>query len=248
MGNTHPHPLFNILTPWPEKSYLIDQLQLHNNSIGCKQSVRVNASKRLDIICSKQNTALRKYWNENKKAKAENKDPLPVPDVCKGRIVALPKVDRYSGKTFWYIRHAIDHTCIAQGGGTNMNPLNALCTANKCIPCESLDKKTLLTKSTLEKALLTTIPLWSLVTDFDSYKLCKKVITKNFQSAMNYINSIGEIAERESHHPDLHITSYRNVEIILYTHSEGGVTMTDIALAKMMDDEIKVGRTDTKIT
>jgi 4a-hydroxytetrahydrobiopterin dehydratase len=71
-------------------------------------------------------------------------------------------------------------------------------------------------------------------------KISRNFTCKNFQSALDAINHIGAIAEREGHHPDLHITSYRNVEIELYTHSVGGLTINDIALAKMIDKEVKI--------
>ena len=57
---------------------------------------------------------------------------------------------------------------------------------------------------------------------------------------MNSLNAIGTIAERENHHPDMHLTGYRNVEIVLFTHSLGGITANDIALAKTIDDEVVI--------
>ena len=57
---------------------------------------------------------------------------------------------------------------------------------------------------------------------------------------MNSLVDIGKIAERENHHPDMHLTGYRNVEIVFYTHSLGGITSNDILLAKMLDAEIKI--------
>jgi pterin-4a-carbinolamine dehydratase len=41
------------------------------------------------------------------------------------------------------------------------------------------------------------------------------------------------------HHPDLHLTGYRNVEVVLYTHSVGGVTENDLIMAGLID-EVKV--------
>ena len=81
------------------------------------------------------------------------------------------------------------------------------------------------------------MPLWSLNEDG---KLTRKYTAKNFQCAMDSLNEIGKIAERENHHPDLHLTSYRDVEIILYTHSLGGLTQNDIAVAKMIDAEVDI--------
>lgn len=124
MGNTNPHPIFNILTPWSDKTDLINLLQEHNNSIGCNQSVIKNTNKRLEILCDQQQSALRKFYNANKKAKEESKDPLPRPDICKGKIVALPKTDPLSCKTVWYITQVIDHTCVEKSCQHNTNAIN----------------------------------------------------------------------------------------------------------------------------
>ena len=55
---------------------------------------------------------------------------------------------------------------------------------------------------------------------------------------MDAINDVGKIAEREGHHPDFHLTSYRNVEIVLSTHSFGDVAINDLTLAKQIEEEI----------
>ena len=70
-------------------------------------------------------------------------------------------------------------------------------------------------------------------------KISRSYVAKNFQSAMNQLVAIGKIAERENHHPDLHLTGYRNVTIVLFTHSLSGVSANDIALAKMIDSEVE---------
>jgi len=113
-------------------------------------------------------------------------------------------------------------------------------TKPKCIPCESLDPSSLLT---LEKAQeqLSNLKLWEATIGEDRIeKISRKFTAKNFQFAMDALNDIGKLAERENHHPDLHLTSYREVEIVIYTHSVGGVTENDLTLAKMLDDEVKV--------
>ena len=63
-------------------------------------------------------------------------------------------------------------------------------------------------------------------------------VAKNFQAALTAINAIGTIAERENHHPDLHLIQYRSVEIILWTHKLNGITRNDIRLAKSIDSEV----------
>ena len=47
------------------------------------------------------------------------------------------------------------------------------------------------------------------------------------------------MAEQEGHHPDVHITSYRNVRVELSTHAIGGLSLPDFVLAAKMD-QIKV--------
>eukprot|EP00573_Skeletonema_grethae_P012221 CAMPEP_0201695140 /NCGR_PEP_ID=MMETSP0578-20130828/7192_1 /ASSEMBLY_ACC=CAM_ASM_000663 /TAXON_ID=267565 /ORGANISM="Skeletonema grethea, Strain CCMP 1804" /LENGTH=140 /DNA_ID=CAMNT_0048180941 /DNA_START=160 /DNA_END=582 /DNA_ORIENTATION=- len=105
----------------------------------------------------------------------------------------------------------------------------------KCVPCESLDKSHLLSPQQVETEL-SSMKLWKL--SEDSTKITRSYTARNFQSAMDSLNEIGKIAERENHHPDMHLTGYRNVEIVLFTHSLGGISLNDIAMAKMIDDEV----------
>ncbi|KAL9178706.1 hypothetical protein ACHAXT_003837 [Thalassiosira profunda] len=109
----------------------------------------------------------------------------------------------------------------------------------KCVPCESLDKSHLLTHEQLD-AELATMPLWEAKDDDGTKKITRSYTARSFQKAVDSVVAIGHIAERENHHPDLHITSYRNVEIVIYTHSIGGISANDIALAKMIDREVEI--------
>ena len=106
----------------------------------------------------------------------------------------------------------------------------AACTPTKCTPCESLDKSHLLAHDQI-LTNLQNLKLWRLN---DKGQLSFSYIARNFQAALDSINAIGIIAEREGHHPDIHLTNYRNVEIILYTHSLEGVTVNDIAMAELI--------------
>jgi 4a-hydroxytetrahydrobiopterin dehydratase len=108
----------------------------------------------------------------------------------------------------------------------------ANCTLTRCIPCDSLDKSHLLSKEEILSAIQD-LKLWQLK---ENGHLSFTYVARNFQSALNSINAIGVIAEREGHHPDIHLTGYRNVKIVLYTHSLGGVTRNDLVLAKMIGD------------
>lgn len=57
-----------------------------------------------------------------------------------------------------------------------------------------------------------------------------------FPDAIDFITRIAEHAEAANHHPDLR-NSYTSVEVSLTTHSEGGVTDKDLALARKIEDE-----------
>jgi 4a-hydroxytetrahydrobiopterin dehydratase len=56
----------------------------------------------------------------------------------------------------------------------------------------------------------------------------------SFAEAIALVNRIAELAERENHHPDLAI-SYRRVTVRWTTHSAGGITGRDRALAAETD-------------
>lgn len=44
-----------------------------------------------------------------------------------------------------------------------------------------------------------------------------------------------DVAEVEGHHPDLHLTNYRSVRIVISTHEVSGLTMLDLILAAKLD-------------
>ena len=75
----------------------------------------------------------------------------------------------------------------------------------------------------------------------ENKKLHFKFTCKNWDSAIDYINQASKIAESEEiqHHPDLHLTKYRDIEVILHTHSAQGLTLYDFKLAKALD-KIKI--------
>jgi 4a-hydroxytetrahydrobiopterin dehydratase len=56
----------------------------------------------------------------------------------------------------------------------------------------------------------------------------------DFSQAIDFVNSVAEIAEEEDHHPDIDIR-YNKVRIQLSTHSEGGLTDQDFEVAEKVD-------------
>ena len=70
---------------------------------------------------------------------------------------------------------------------------------------------------------------------FQNNSIEKEYTLKDFKSALNFVNKLGEEAEKMDHHPDIIIHSYNKVKIILSTHSEGGVTNKDFNLAEKIE-------------
>lgn len=75
---------------------------------------------------------------------------------------------------------------------------------------------------------------WNFLND----QIEKEYTLKDFKSALNFINKIGEEAEKMNHHPDILLHSYNKVKITLSTHSEGGVTNNDFKLAEKIENLI----------
>ena len=57
----------------------------------------------------------------------------------------------------------------------------------------------------------------------------------DFVGSVDFVNRITSPAEEMGHHPDLEI-SWNTVTVKLSTHSEGGLTENDFALARQIDE------------
>jgi 4a-hydroxytetrahydrobiopterin dehydratase len=65
--------------------------------------------------------------------------------------------------------------------------------------------------------------------------LVKEFEFTDFKSAVDFINRIAIVAEKQNHHPDILLHSYKRVKITLSTHSENKVTEKDYKLAELID-------------
>src|SRR5947199_7168624 len=64
--------------------------------------------------------------------------------------------------------------------------------------------------------------------------LRRKYTTDGWPTTLMLVNLVGYLAEAAYHHPDLNVT-YAKVWVKLKTHSAGGITDKDFALAKQID-------------
>lgn len=60
-------------------------------------------------------------------------------------------------------------------------------------------------------------------------------MAKNFVSAIDFFNAVKEVAEAENHHPDLHLTNYREVQVVLSTHAIKALSILDMVMAAKID-------------
>ncbi len=81
---------------------------------------------------------------------------------------------------------------------------------------------------------LQAVPLWRL--DGEGKRIRREYRVKDFAAALDFFGRVGRVAESEDHHPDLHLTGYRNVALELYTHAVDGLTENDFILAAKIDE------------
>ena len=70
----------------------------------------------------------------------------------------------------------------------------------------------------------------------DGKAISRKRALKNFVQCLELLNKIGQVAEAEQHHPDLHLTGYRNLRVEVTTHAIGGLSENDFILAAKIND------------
>lgn len=78
--------------------------------------------------------------------------------------------------------------------------------------------------------MLSTVPHWRR----DGQKITREFKFSDFPAAIQFVNSVAELAEQASHHPDIAI-HWNRVILSLTTHSQGGLTKADFDLAAKID-------------
>jgi 4a-hydroxytetrahydrobiopterin dehydratase len=102
--------------------------------------------------------------------------------------------------------------------------------AARCVPCEGGIPK----MTTAEvQAQLAELSGWEFLTGPD--RIRKTWTVKNFMAGMEFFQRVAELAESERHHPDLHLSGYRNVAIEIWTHAIQGLSVNDFILAARID-------------
>lgn len=100
---------------------------------------------------------------------------------------------------------------------------------DECVPCKG-DTPTL-TRAEVEERL-DLIPHWSL----SHPRISRSFELRDFRKALAWANRVGMLAEEQGHHPDIHITNWNRVELVLWTHAVGGLTENDFVMARKIDE------------
>ena len=64
--------------------------------------------------------------------------------------------------------------------------------------------------------------------------LTRTLAFPDFKTALDFVNVVGELAEQQAHHPDIHL-AWGKVKIELWTHKINGLTESDFILAAKID-------------
>ena len=100
----------------------------------------------------------------------------------------------------------------------------------KCLPCEGGVEPLWPQEA---KRQLAKLPGWNL--GAAGLRIRKAWACKDFMAAIKFLNSIARVAEQQDHHPDVHLTGYRHVDVEIYTHAVGGLSENDFILAAKID-------------
>ncbi|MBW8001011.1 MAG: 4a-hydroxytetrahydrobiopterin dehydratase [Planctomycetes bacterium] len=69
----------------------------------------------------------------------------------------------------------------------------------------------------------------------EQHHLEKEFKFKNFKEALDFVNRVGDIAESQEHHPDIHL-SWGKVKLAVFTHKISGLHENDFIFAAKVDE------------
>lgn len=83
-------------------------------------------------------------------------------------------------------------------------------------------------------AFLAAHPGWDVVQQAGEAQVCRVFTFPDFKAALAFTNRVGELAERENHHPAL-LTEWGRVTVRWWTHKIRGLHRNDLILAARTD-------------
>lgn len=104
-------------------------------------------------------------------------------------------------------------------------------TQTACVPCRG--GVPTLTREEIA-GLLPQVPAWQVEEKEGILRLRREFTFKDFRRALDFALRVGELAEREQHHPDLHV-AWGRVVVETWTHKIRGLHQNDFILAAKTD-------------
>ena len=97
-----------------------------------------------------------------------------------------------------------------------------------CIPCRGGVPPL---KGEALQGLRAEVPDWEVR---DEHHLFRAYRFGDFQTALDFVNRVGAVAEQQGHHPDL-LLAWGKVEVTIFTHKIDGLTESDFVLAAKIE-------------
>jgi len=101
--------------------------------------------------------------------------------------------------------------------------------AKTCVPCRGGVPAL---KGDQITPLLSQLSGWQVA---DEHHLSRQYTFGDFVTALAFVNKVGDVAEEQGHHPDIHLT-WGKVGVEIWTHKIDGLTESDFILAAKIDE------------
>ena len=104
-----------------------------------------------------------------------------------------------------------------------------------CIPCRGGIPPL---EAAVAKQLLSQAPSWTLMDD--AHRIERTFRFPDFKEAIAFVNKIGELAEAEGHHPDIHF-GWGYATVSMHTHKIKGLHENDFIMAAKINRLVEAG-------
>ncbi|NQW18711.1 MAG: 4a-hydroxytetrahydrobiopterin dehydratase [Chloroflexi bacterium] len=82
---------------------------------------------------------------------------------------------------------------------------------------------------------LNSVPGWEIRDESEINQLTRAFEFENFATALEFTNSVGELAEKADHHPRI-VTEWGRVVVSFWSHDHGGVVEKDFVMAGQVNN------------
>jgi 4a-hydroxytetrahydrobiopterin dehydratase len=84
------------------------------------------------------------------------------------------------------------------------------------------------------------LPEFAHWTAVNEHHITRSYSFPDFQSALDFVNKVGSVAEEQGHHPDI-LLRWGKVDITIWTHIVDGLTESDFIMAAKIDKLYRIG-------